>query len=103
MIVIALTSILPLIGSVIIWHDKSANEELDSDSRNYRDLANELSDVTSKSEVVINAIGDGVIAVDGQWIVRLINPAAQRIIGWGKQDALALNYKSVLQLINQKG
>jgi len=103
MVVIALTSILPLIGSVIIWHDKSANEELDSDSRNYRDLANELSDVTSKSEVVINAIGDGVIAVDGQGIVRLINPAAQRIIGWGKQDALALNYKSVLQLINQKG
>jgi PAS domain S-box-containing protein len=103
MIVIALTSILPLIASVIIWHDKSAKEELDSDSRNYRDLANELSDVTSKSEVVINAIGDGVIAVDGQGIVRLINPAAQRIIGWGKQDALALNYKSVLQLVNQKG
>lgn len=102
-VVIALTSILPLIASAIIWHSKSGKEEVDEDSRNYRDLANELSEVTTKSEVVINAIGDGVIAMDGQGIIRLINPAAQRIIGWGKQDALALNYKSVFRIVNQKG
>lgn len=103
MVVISLTSILPLAAGIIIWHDKSAKEEQDEDSRNYRDLANELSDITTRSEVVINAIGDGVIAMDGQGIIRLINPAAQRIIGWSKQDALALNYKSVLQMVDQKG
>ena len=27
-----------------------------------------------------------------------MNPAAQQILGWGKQDALMLNYKSILQL-----
>lgn len=100
---IVISSLLPLIASIIIWHKKSRKEELDSDAKNYRDLANELSELTSKSEVVINAIGDGVMAVDGQGIIRLINPAAQRIIGWGKQDALALSYKSVFRLINQKG
>ncbi|MDD3035376.1 MAG: ATP-binding protein [Candidatus Saccharimonadaceae bacterium] len=100
---IVLSSILPLIASIIIWHKKSRKEKLDNDTKNYRDLANELSELTSKSEVVINAIGDGVMAIDGQGIIRLINPAAQRIIGWGKQDALALSYKSVFKLVNQKG
>src|SRR5690606_34375266 len=32
-----------------------------------------------------------------------INPAAQEILGWGKQDALMLNYKSILQLTDQNG
>lgn len=100
---IALSSILPMIASIIIWHKKSRKEQLDNDAKNYRDLANELSDITSKSEVVINAIGDGVIAIDGQGIIRLINPAAQRTIGWSKQDTLALSYKSVFKLVNQKG
>src|SRR5690606_1350658 len=61
----------------------------------------ELSEVADNSEVVINAIGDGVVAINSQGVLQLINPAAQEIMGWGKQDALALNYKSVLQLVNK--
>ena len=99
---IILYSILPLTTSFIVWHSKSSRDELESDNRAYKNLANELNEVASKSEVVINAIGDGVIAVDNQGIIQLINPAAQQIIGWGKQDALSLNYKSVLHLINNK-
>jgi PAS domain S-box-containing protein len=101
--IIAAANILPLLASAIIWHEITSKEEFDSNNRNYRELANELSTVTTKSEVVINAIGDGVIAIDGQGIIRLINPAAQRIIGLGKQDALSLNYKSVFQLLDQRG
>lgn len=97
-----LSSILPLIASLIIWHGRSTKKEIDSDEKAYRNLANELSAVSGKSEVVINAIGDGVIAVDSQGIIQLINPAAQSIIGWGKQDALALNYRSVLKFVSQK-
>lgn len=96
------SSILPLIASLIIWNGKSARDESDSSNKAYRNLADELSEVASKSEVVINAIGDGVIAIDSQGLVQLINPAAQNIIGWGKQDALALSYKSVLKLVDQK-
>ena len=101
-IVVAFSSILPLIASLIIWHTRSDKDESNRDSREYKNLASELSEVASKSEVVINAIGDGVVAIDSQGIIRLINPAAQQIIGWGKQDALALNYKSVIKLVNQK-
>ncbi len=99
---IIFTTLVPLISGYIIWRGKSAEDESDKDNKAYRNLANELSAVASKAEVVINAIGDGVIAIDNQGIIQLINPAAQNIIGWGKQDAIALSYKSVLKLINQK-
>lgn len=101
-VITVFSSILPLIVGSIIWNGKSAKDEVDNDNKAYRNLANELSAVASKSEVVINAIGDGVIAIDNQGIIQLINPAAQSIIGWGKQDAIALSYKSVLKLVNQK-
>jgi len=102
LIITVFSSLLPLIASYIIWHSKSEKDEAESDDKAYKNLANELSEVSSQSEVVINAIGDGVVAIDSQGIIRLINPAAQAIIGWGKQDALALSYKSVLKLVNNK-
>lgn len=99
--VIILAGEVPLGVSYLIWHrDRS---QINKGDQAYRELASELSEVAGKSEVVINAIADGVIAVDNQGIIELINPAAQHIIGWGKQDALRLNYKSVLKLIDAKG
>lgn len=100
-VVIALSSLLPLIIGAILWYKKS-EKDIAGDNRDYRNLANELTEVASKSEVVINAIGDGVMAIDSKGVIQIINPAAQRLIGWGKQDALTLNYKSVLKLVNQK-
>ncbi len=97
----ALAGELPLIASYIIWHARGGGEQ--SKDKAYRELASELSQVAGKSEVVINAITDGVLALDGQGIIQLINPAAQRLIGWGKQDALSLNYKSVIKLADKKG
>lgn len=91
---------VPLIASYIIWHRQRAR---DTEKQNtYTELVKELSQVANKSEIVINAIADGVLAVDGKGIVQLINPAAQQIIGWGKQDALNLDYRSVLQLFDSQ-
>lgn len=93
--VVAFSSVLPTIIGIMIWRNKGAPTEIE---KNVKTLANELSEVANRSEIVINAIGDGVIAIDAQGTVQLINPAAQEILGWGKQDALMLNYKSILQL-----
>lgn len=89
------TSIIPLIIGMVVWRDHG---DVDQSSKDVKNLANQLSEVANKSEIVINAIGDGVLAVDNQGIIQLINPAAQEILGWGKQDALMLNYKSILKL-----
>lgn len=98
-VAIALSSVLPLLAGVLIWrHNNTAEDAVD---KNVTSLANRLSEVANKSEIVINAIGDGVIAVDGKGTIELINPAAQEILGWGKQDALLLSYKSVFKLTDE--
>jgi len=101
LVLVIANTLMPVLVSAIIFRSKPSKDESRSNA-NYKNLANELSEVASKSEVVINAIGDGVIAIDNQGIIQLINPAAQSIIGWGKQDAMALNYKSVLKLVDIK-
>ncbi len=100
-IVFGLAYELPLVVSYLLWHQKTVRES--SGDKAYSALAKELSQVANKSEIVINAIGDGVIAVDNKGIIQLINPAAQTIIGWGKQDAIRLDYRSVLKLLDKTG
>lgn len=95
-VLIALTSVAPVITGMIIWRDPPGAE--DTSAKNVKNLATQLSEVAQKSEIVINAIGDGVIALDGKGVIQLINPAAQEILGWGKQDALMLSYRSILKL-----
>lgn len=93
--VIIAAGIVPLIASYIIWHSKKQDSGSD---QAYRELANELNQATTKADVVIRAIDDGVIAVSSQGNIELINPSAQRIIGWRTNDAIGLNYQSVLKL-----
>lgn len=96
LLTILIVSIVPLIGGILVWREN--NSEHDDTHRNAKSLASELSEVATKSEIIINAIGDGVIAIDGKGTIELINPAAQEMLGWGKQDALMLHYKSILKL-----
>ena len=86
----------PLIASYIIFHVKS--KRTDPEDAAFHQLTNELNQVSNKSEVVIKAIDDGVVALDSKGNIELINPAAQRIIGWGTTDAVGLDYESVLKL-----
>lgn len=102
-ITICLAGELPLLFSFVIWHTKSSLTNPGARDRAYSELATELSEVANKSEVVINAIADGVVALNSKGVIQLINPAAQKIIGWGKQDALSLDYKSVLKLLDKNG
>lgn len=99
-IAILLGGEFPLVMSFLLWHTKREGDS--SSERAYYDLANELNQVSNKAEVVIGAIGEGVIAVDNHGAIELINPAAQRTIGWGRQDAIGLDYKSVLHLVDKK-
>jgi PAS domain S-box-containing protein len=92
----AIAGLVPLAASFIIWHTKSSKDT--EHDKAYSELASELSQEANKSDTVLSAINDGVISVDKQGIVQLINPAAQRMLGWDKSDAVGLNYKSVVKL-----
>lgn len=101
LIIFLLAYEIPILASWLIWHHKSHPDS--AKDRAYSELVRELSQVANKSEIVINAINDGVIAVDSQGTIQLINPAAQVIIGWGKQDALKLDYRTVIKLLTKTG
>ena len=88
---------LPLIFSLILW---GRRQQIDNSVSN---LENKLSAVEGKSDVVINAINDGVLAISKDGDIELINPSAQQIIGWEQGDALGLNWKSVLKLVASDG
>lgn len=95
-------AVVPMVFGFFIKPKANVGRE-NKEDRSYHALAKELSQATGKAEVVIGAIGEGVIAVDGQGVIELINPAAIQMVGWGKEDALGLNYKSILKLQDAKG
>jgi PAS domain S-box-containing protein len=87
----------PLIISALIWHhNRSAHGETGAVNA----LQQQLSQVASKSDIIINSIADGVVVIDNQGIVQLINPAAQTLLGWPNRDAVGLDYRSVIKLID---
>lgn len=100
-VTVVLAGELPAVLSYLAWTLRPSGAN--GPNSTYQELASELSQVAGKSDVVINAITDGVLALNSQGNIQLINPAAQEMIGWGKQDAVMLNYKSVLKLTDAKG
>lgn len=92
--------VLPVAASFWFWRIQEFHDNK-KDSAVHR-LKNQLSQASGKAEVVINTIADGVLAIDKNGNIELINPAAQQIIGWGKQDAVGLKYNSVLKILNIK-
>lgn len=89
----------PLIASYIIWHNRVNGH----DTQAVNALQAQLSQVSSKSDVIINSIADGVVVIDSRGIVQLINPAAQTMLGWPNRDAVGLDYRSVIKLIDGAG
>ena len=66
-------------------------------------LASNLRDEKQKSEIILKAIEDGVFLLDDQKIFQAFNPAAGIITGWNPSEAMGLEYKSVLQMVDAKG
>ena len=99
---IALITEAPLIASYVIWHSQSKNDKA-RDGEEVSKLTAQLSAVSSKSDIVINAIADGVVAIGPDGVIQLINPAAQTLLGWPGKDAIGLDYRSVIKLTDTKG
>lgn len=65
-------------------------------------LASNLHDEKVKSEIILNSIDDGVILLDNNKTIQLFNKGAANITGWGQKDAVGLDYKSVISLVDDK-
>ena len=85
----------PLIASFVIWHHKRSPA---GDMNAVNELQQQLSQVSSKSDVIINSIADGVVVIDAGGVIQLLNPSAQNLMGWPAHDAVGLDYRSVVKL-----
>ncbi len=66
-------------------------------------LASDLKNERELSNSIINAIDDGVMLLDSERVIRLFNPGAVTITGWAAEEAIGLDYRSVIKLVNDKG
>jgi two-component system sensor histidine kinase VicK len=55
------------------------------------------------SDFILGAIEDGVAMVSHDNVIHMFNPAASRITGWKPEEAVGLEYHTVLAFINEKG
>lgn len=51
-------------------------------------------------KLLTNSIGDGVIIIDNNGVVRSVNPIIEQLLGKPSKEVLELNYRSVLNLKN---
>jgi PAS domain S-box-containing protein len=56
-----------------------------------------------EAEFILETIEDGVVLVSHDGIIHLFNPAAGNITGWPPKEAVSLDYKAVLALVDDKG
>ena len=66
-------------------------------------LQADLLDDKLKFKVIIDSIEDGVIMIDAQQTIQLINPGAATICGWPTDEATGIDIRTVIQLVNEKG
>ncbi len=65
-------------------------------------LLGSLHDERLKSDIILNAIDDGVVLIDEQQTIQLFNPAASKITGWPIQESTGLDYHAVLKLVDEQ-
>ena len=56
-----------------------------------------------KYGVIFNSIEDGVIQVDEKGIIGLFNSGATNITGWSNNDAIGIDVKTVIKLVDERG
>lgn len=60
------------------------------------ELESLLEQEQSKSSVILESITDGVIVTDPKGTIQVINKSAAEMLGWEQQEAIKLDYKSLI-------
>ncbi|MEI7683212.1 MAG: ATP-binding protein [Candidatus Saccharibacteria bacterium] len=96
--VLILATIAGLVG-YFFWKRYYVNKESGDAPR----LSSLLRQEQLKSNLIIDSIDDGVVLIDEKNVVRLFNPAAQKIVGMRGDDVIGLDYKSSIKLFDDAG
>ncbi len=67
-----------------------------------REAQEKLSLERNKYQQTLLSIGDGVMVVDKDGKIEMLNPVAEELLGWSQEDAAGLPYKAVFALSHEK-
>jgi PAS domain S-box-containing protein len=86
-----------VLSALIIWVARALDEmdarrgRAEGEARRHREWL----------QVTLASIGDGVVATDQTGRVRFMNPAAQRLTGWGERDAIGCELKDIVVVLEE--
>ena len=66
-------------------------------------LPDNLRDETQRFKVIIDTIEDGVVLIDNQQHIALMNPAAGTLCGWAPDDTIGISSATVIKFVLEKG
>ena len=66
-------------------------------------LPTNLQDETQRFKVIIETIEDGVVLIDSNQQILLMNPGAGLLCGWAPEDAAGISAASIIKFVNDKG
>jgi len=83
-----------------LWHTHHTKLRQGDQSLN---LSSKLSQEQLKSEILLHSIGDGVVVIDSNNRIKLLNPVGEKLTGWVEKDAKGLDYEAVMPLSTEDG
>lgn len=95
-LVVAIVILVPL---TILYFRRYKKKGIADVTQGKRDISSEK----IKSNIIINAIDDGVVMIDSTGTVQLFNPGAEKVSGWSAAETVGLDYRLIFKLINEKG
>jgi diguanylate cyclase (GGDEF)-like protein/PAS domain S-box-containing protein len=72
-------------------------------TRAYETQMTELYAEKELAQVTLASIGDGVLATDAEGLVKYLNPAAEKLTGWERSEALGAPLTAVFRIAGQSG
>ncbi|MFI5270520.1 MAG: ATP-binding protein [Candidatus Saccharimonadales bacterium] len=66
-------------------------------------LPTNLKDETQRFKVIIETIEDGVVLIDSNQQILLMNPGAGILCGWAPEDATGISADALIKFVNDKG
>lgn len=91
--IISSGSVLSMLISIIAG-SKGGSKKAKADSSGSGQIA---------SDILINAIADGVAIINKSGQINIFNPSAQKITGWEGAEARGLDHHSIIIFVDQKG
>ena len=94
--------IVSLVGYFAIWKQIYISSRKEQ-NRKLNQLAAMLKNNATQSEILIESLADGVIVVNNENKITLMNKAAAGMTGWEIEDTIGLDLKLVLSLSQENG